>query len=206
MELDITNTTNETKIINANKNRDLQLQENLTMNLKNGTLTKIYLDSKRYYFLYKNHFINTNIPNNLLVYYHGSRDIALDCVFTSTDIINSFGNENWYIIFGQCDGVIEKPYIHPNYNHIAYGEIYWNITYKQNMFVDIAYTNEIVTNTIQNYNIDKKVFIGHSNGGVFGLLLPIHLPNLFDIIISHQGGLGYDPFFRLDFELQPVLI
>ena len=38
---------------------------------------------------------------------------------------------------------------------------------------------------------------------MFGLLLPIHLPNIFTGIISHQGGLGYDPGFYLDFELLP---
>lgn len=42
-------------------------------------------------------------------------------------------------------------------------------------------------------------FVGHSNGGVFGCLLAIYRCNIFNGIVSHMGGIGYDPHFYLDF-------
>ncbi len=202
----------DSRLIKANYYRSEQLNLISNIKLKNGTLTKIYLTSTRYFYLFTNNINNdtnntiNNIPikNNLLVYYHGSRDIALDCALNSTDLINNFGNESWHIVFGQCSGVIEQPYIHENYNHVAYGEIYWKINQIENLTDDIDYTKQLIEYMDTNYKINKKVFIGHSNGGVFGMLLPIYFskkPNFFDIIVSHQGGLGFDPYFRLDFHL-----
>lgn len=53
----------------------------------------------------------------------------------------------------------------------------------------------------ENYNINNVFFIGHSNGGVFALLLSLYIPNMFKGIVSHCGGVGYDPSFYLDFKL-----
>lgn len=51
----------------------------------------------------------------------------------------------------------------------------------------------------ESYTIRRIFSIGHSNGGVFNLQLAIYLPNTFAGIISHQGGIGYDPGYYLDF-------
>lgn len=53
----------------------------------------------------------------------------------------------------------------------------------------------------EQYNIQNSYFIGHNNGGVFALLLALYTPNLFTGIVSHEGGVGYDPGLYLNFKL-----
>jgi hypothetical protein len=187
----------------ASEYKRIQLDET-TFAVDNGIITKILIDD-RYFFIFVNNKIDHTKQINLLVFYHGSRDIAMNCILSSTSLIKTFGNDNdWLVAFGQCDGKIQEPYIHSGYGKIAYGEIYWGITDIQNKQKDIKYTRKLVEYIQNNYNINKKVMMGHSNGGVFSLLMPIHLPNLFDMIISHQGGMGFDPYFGLDFDLVKI--
>ena len=184
----------------ASEYKRIQLEETLFV-VDAGIIKKILIDD-RYFFIFLNNDIDYTKQLNLLLFYHGSRDIAMNCVLSSTTLIKTFGNDNnWLVAFGQCDGEIHEPYIHKGYGKIAYGEIYWNITNIQNKQKDIEYTRKIVEIIQNNYNINKKIMMGHSNGGVFSLLIPIYLPNLFDIIVSHQGGMGFDPYFGLDFDL-----
>jgi len=180
-----------------------QIQSNNTEYVTtNGTIKKVFVDTTRYFFIYENNNVDYNEDVNLLVFYHGSRDIAMNCILESTSLIDTFGNDkNWIVTFGQCNGEIKNPYVHVGYGKVAYGEIYWGITGVQNMKCDIEYTRQLVEIMNTKYKINKKVIIGHSNGGVFSLLIPIYLPNLFDFVISHQGGMGFDPLFGLDFEL-----
>lgn len=106
------------------------------------------------------------------------------------------------IAFGQARGKQIHPYKHEVYNNISHGELYFEIRDNTSGFhEDIKYTNDVIEDLKLNYDIDNKkiYFVGHSNGGVFGCLLSIYLPNTFKGIISHMGGIGYDPHFYLDF-------
>ena len=193
----------ETRLESAVHFKKLQLDCE-TVRTAGGSLSKCYVGN-RYFYYYVSDCFTEDIDINLIVYYHGSRDIAINCALNSTNLIDTFGSSNWIVVFGQADCEIKDPYIHPNYNHIAYGEIYWGINLCQNMLDDVSYTKQIINSLEAKYpKINRKVMMGHSNGGVFALLIPIYLPNMFDTIISHQGGLGFDPLFRLDFELVNV--
>lgn len=101
--------------------------------------------------------------------------------------------QNLLIAFGQADGIQEYPHKHEHYdNHITHGELYFEIRDITNGFEnDLEYTKMLIQDIKKNYNIDNDriYFIGHSNGGVFGCLLTIHLPNTFKAI-SHMGGKG----------------
>lgn len=63
------------------------------------------------------------------------------------------------------------------------------------------YTRALVGDMKEQYSINNVYFIGHSNGGVFALLLAIYTPNMFKGIISHMGGIGYDPDLYLNFNV-----
>ncbi len=184
----------------ALQSKHIQLNQNEY--ITNGGIIKKISIGDRYFFIYINNDIDYNDGINLLLFYHGSRDIAMNCILSTTSLIKTFGSDkSWIVVFGQCDGIIQDPYIHKGYGKIAYGEIYWGITGVQNMYEDIEYTKNIVQIMSTRYNINKKAIMGHSNGGVFSLLIPIFLSNLFDFVISHQGGIGFDPLFGLDFHL-----
>lgn len=188
----------EDKILEASKIKQIQLEKN-EFEIENGIIRKIFI-GERYFYIYTNNNIDYTKETNLFIFCHGSRDIAMDCILSSTSLISTFG-DNFIVIFGQCTGIIQEPYIHKNFGNIAYGEIYWGITNVQNKDADIEYINKIVNFADNNYKINKRIIMGHSNGGVFVLLMAIYLPNIFDAIISHQGGIGWDPLFGLDFEL-----
>lgn len=200
METEKKNILNNIKVQNTKYNNYKKIQLGTDeYNTGEGTIKKIFIND-RYFFIYNDNAVNYNEKINLLLFYHGSRDIAINCILESTSLINTFGKNNWLIVFGQCDGTIQEPYI-SKYGKIAYGEIYWGITGLQNRDDDIQYTKNILQYVETKYKINKKVMLGHSNGGVFSLLIPIYLPSVFDIIISHQGGIGFDPYFCLDFHL-----
>lgn len=180
---------------------------------KYGHLHTIHLNNNRYGFLHVPDNYNCSFClgkpyshkyNGLLLIYHGSRDIAFDYIFKQcTYLLEEFSKQNYLLFFGQSDGVIkDEPYIHPKYKHVSYGELYWGIRSGQNMMEDIQYTKDAI-NTISNlFRNDCPTFIfSHSNGAVFSLLLTVHMPNTFKAIISHQGGLGYDSGFYIDFDL-----
>jgi hypothetical protein len=190
----------ENKILEASKIKQIQLEKN-EFQTECGIIKKIFL-GERYFYCYINNNIDYTKEINLFLFCHGSRDIAMNCIMSSTSLISTFGSDkNYIVVFGQCDGVIQEPYIHKFFGKIAFGEIYWKITGVQNKEIDIEYINQIVKYIDNNYKINKKIIMGHSNGGVFCLLMAIYLPNTFDAIISHQGGIGFDPLFCLDFDL-----
>jgi predicted esterase len=169
---------------------DLQ-QTHSDVETQYGTLKYISFGSRYGYYL-KPH----NDCQNLLLFYHGSRGSALGKALIDTKLLKYASEYNMILFFGQCDGILEAPTIHPIYHHVTFGEIYWGIKESQNMKADIEYTK----NVINHFKPQYTYYIGHSNGGVFALLLAVYLPNTFNAIISHKGGLGYDTQFYVDFD------
>lgn len=142
-------------------------------------------------------------PNDvvdLIVFYHGSRDTAWCQILEYTNLHSIEGK--FVIAYGQCSGTIQKPVIHPHYGSASFGEIYWEIRHAHPQLTeDILYTRAVVADMKEQYNIRNVYFCGHSNGGVFGLLLALYTPNMFTSIVSHMGGIGYDPGLYLNFKL-----
>lgn len=136
-------------------------------------------------------------PNtSALVFYHGSRGLAWVSLLFKTNFLESFDGT---IIFGQAWGDVLYPLIHPTFGGISYGELYFEIRDIIPQFqIDLEYTKYLV-NILKSFSTNIY-FVGHSNGGVFGLLLALY-PGLFTGIISHMGGIGWDPHFYLDFSL-----
>ena len=154
------------------------------------------------YYLHTSPIPNHTNKNDLILFYHGSRDIAWTQVLEYTNFVDIAKSNNYIVAFGQSSGIINKPEIHPYYGDASFGELYWEIrdTYPQ-FDEDLAYTENIISNIKSKYEINNIYFIGHSNGGVFALLLALYMPNTFTKIVSHMGGIGYDPAFYLDFSL-----
>jgi len=143
---------------------------------------------------------NPNVALDMILFYHGSRDIAWTQVLEYTNLL-SIG-EKYVVAFGQSSGTIQKPELHPYYGYASFGEIFWEIRHAHpQLEEDIFYTRAIVGDMKEQYNIKNVYFIGHSNGGVFGLMLALYTPNLFTAIVSHMGGIGYDPGLYLNFKL-----
>jgi len=163
---------------------------------KSNIIKKNILD-QRYYL----HTIPTQIDNDLILFYHGSRDIAWTQILEYTNLAN-LTNKNYITAFGQSSGTINKPVIHPDYKYASFGELYWEIRNTVLQFEeDLLYTKTIISEITSQYKINNIYFIGHSNGGVFALLLALYMPNVFTGIVSHMGGIGFDPFFYLDFNI-----
>lgn len=156
-----------------------------------GTLKYLSFGT-RYGYYFKTH----DDCHNLLLFYHGSRDCALNQALIETTLLKYASEYNMIIFFGQADGVLEEPTIHPIYNDINFGHLYWAIKESQNMIADIEYTKQV----IDYFKSSNVYYIGHSNGGVFSSLLAIYLPNTFKAIVNHKGGLGYDTGFYIDFD------
>jgi len=94
------------------------------------------------------------------------------------------------------------PIVDPDFGYASFSEIFWEIRHGHpQLDEDLMYTRAIVGDMKEQYNIGNVYFIGHSNGGVFGLLLALYFPNLFTGITSHCGGLGFDPGLYLNFKL-----
>jgi len=146
---------------------------------------------------------DSNNTVDMILFYHGSRDIAWAQILEYTNLL-SIG-EKYVVAFGQCSGVIQKPEIHPHYGYASFGEIFWEIRHAHSQLEeDLLYTRAIVGDMRDQYKIRNVYFIGHSNGGVFGLLLALYTPNIFTAIVSHMGGIGYDPGLHLNFKLLNV--
>ena len=160
-----------------------------------GTLKFLSLGSRYGYYI-----VPPTYECGVLFFYHGSRGIALAKALVDTQLLKYASVYRTIIFFGQADGVIEAPHIQPIYNHITYGEIYWGIRSAQNMESDFEYTNNMISYFKSHYHAQNFYYIGHSNGGVFALLLSVFLPNSFTAIVSHKGGLGFDKLFYLDFD------
>lgn len=172
------------------------IYENIANIMVNG-IVKEDLFNDRYYL----HTIPENKDNsyNLIVFYHGSRDIAWAQVLEYTELHK---NNKYIVAFGQASGEISKPVIDPDYGYASFGEIFWEIRHGHQQFTeDILYTRALVGDMKEQYNINNVYFIGHSNGGVFALLLALYTPNLFNKIVSHMGGIGYDPDVYFNFDI-----
>ena len=132
--------------------------------------------------------------HDVIIYYHGSRDIAI----TQSEYTNLLSlNDKYIIAFGQASGEQCTPYV-DEYGFAAFGEIYWGLAGDQ-FEEDLLYTRALILDLQDQYNINNIYFIGHSNSGVFALLLALYLPNTFTKIVSHMGGIGYDPCLQLQF-------
>ena len=154
----------------------------------------------RYYLHQPPKNINNEAECNLIIFYHGSRDIAWTQILEYTNL--TMINEKYIVAFGQASGTIEKPYIHPDHGYASFGEIFWDINDTHTQFTeDLLYTKALINDMQERYTINKIYFVGHSNGGVFALLLTLYMPNVFTGIVSHMGGIGYDPEFYLNFNL-----
>jgi predicted esterase len=139
-----------------------------------------------------------------LIYYHGSRGTAWEQVLKITTFHINPLYDDFYLVYGQCDiQNITEPFIHSAYNHPCFGEIYWEIRdFTPGFSEDLEYTKLLVEKLRNDHtDIEDIYFIGHSNGGVFALLMALYLPNAFKGIVSHQGGLGFDPLYYLPFEI-----
>lgn len=66
---------------------------------------------------------------------------------------------------------------------------------------DILYTRALVGDMKDQYKINNVYFIGHSNDGVFALLLALYTPNMFKGIVSHMGCIWYDPDVYFNFKI-----
>lgn len=162
----------------------------------NGINKEIILNDRYYLHTTPKHM---NISHDLILFYHGSRDIAWTQVLEYTNLLSL--DEKYIVAFGQSSGTIEKPQIHPDYGYASFGEIFWEIREGHvQLDEDILYTRAIVNDLQEQYQIKNTYFIGHSNGGVFALLLALGTPNLFNGIVSHMGGIGYDPGLYLNFK------
>jgi pimeloyl-ACP methyl ester carboxylesterase len=169
-----------------------QLQQTHTdVETQYGTLKYLSLGT-RYGYYFKPHDKCTN----LLLFYHGSRDCALNQALIETTLLKYATEYNMIVFFGQADGVLEQPTIHPIYKDINFGHLYWSIKESQNMIKDIEYTKRV----IEYFKLPNVYYIGHSNGGVFSSLLAVYLPTTFRAIVNHKGGLGYDTGFYIDFD------
>ena len=160
-----------------------------------GTLKFLSLNNRYGYYI-----VPPNYQSKVLFFYHGSRSIALEKALISSNLLKLASEYGMIVFFGQADGVINAPEIHPIYNNSTFGEVYWGIKSNQNMEADFQYTSDAINYFKTNYNSDCFYYMGHSNGGVFALLLAVWLPNSFRAIVSHKGGLGYDKMFYLDFD------
>ena len=183
-----------------------------------GTTSRVEVSNERHFYLHEplNFGRSKRVP--LLVVFHGSRGNALYMALEITrwiertpelgDFIIAFGQAE-ISPYHQVDPIVaaadpgnEYAWMHPFYG-ITFGERYWEIRdYEPKFQQDVAYAREIVETVEQGYNIDpsRKLYLGHSNGGVFCLQLMIHEPNLFTAYCSHMGGIGYDPNFIIDFD------
>jgi predicted esterase len=149
---------------------------------------------------------NSSLPQesrssyDLLIFFHGSRGNVYNQLALTN--LSSYLSQGIITAYGQCSGEMVEPYVHPSYRAINYGEIYWEIRDRDPQFhEDVSYTREIIRYMRDHYPIHRIFTIGHSNGGVFNIQLALHMPNIFAGIVSHQGGIGYDPRYYLDFSV-----
>ena len=165
-----------------------------------NNIIKEFILNDRYYL----HTIPKNACTSydLILFYHGSRDIAWSQILEYTNLLSI--NEKYIVAFGQASGTINKPEIHPDHGYASFGEIFWEIRDSEQLDEDLLYTRAIVNDMKEQYMIKNVYFIGHSNGGVFALLLALYTPNMFKGIVSHMGGIGYDPGLNLNFKLLEI--
>ena len=147
------------------------------------------------------------IPKNnnvkyCMFFFHGSRDLHFDVAMNSTNL----QHENFIVVYFQGDnqGVLnlEPPHIHKHHGYVSFGENFFEIRHGTDNFKnDVDYVKMVRNYILEKYDINIFYAVGHSNGGVFLCLAPIFLSGMFKKIISHQGGMGYDEWFNVPFEL-----
>jgi poly(3-hydroxybutyrate) depolymerase len=137
---------------------------------------------------------------DLVVFLHGSRDIALMQALEDTNLLQETRRRGMMVAFGQCRGTIEDPHPDERFGSLCFGEIYWGIKNSEDAQADIDYVAALVADVRSRVAIRHVHAIGHSNGGVFVLLLALAHPSLFATVVSHQGGLGWDPECVFDFD------
>ena len=83
-----------------------------TTNITVDGIVKELLFDDRYYL----HTVpkDTNKTYDLIVFYHGSRDIAWTQILEYTTLCE-IDKDNYIIAFGQASGTISKPEIHPEF-------------------------------------------------------------------------------------------
>lgn len=89
------------------------------------------------------------------------------------------------------------------FEDLSFGEKYFEVLDSRPKFhEDIQYVREAVDFVTSRLCIDprRRFLVGHSNGGVFALQVLLHLPRLFTAVCSHQGGIGMQASFYLDFD------
>jgi predicted esterase len=147
-------------------------------------------------------FLYTIKENNksydLLLFYHGSCDSAWANALEYTGF--SELDDNIITVYGQASGNIVPSHKHSIYSYTSFGELFWEIRDCVKGFdEDLDYTKIVIEIMKKMYDIKKVYFVSHSNGGVFALLMAVYMSNYFDAIVSHQGGMGFDPHFYVDF-------
>jgi poly(3-hydroxybutyrate) depolymerase len=102
------------------------------------------------------------------------------------------------------------PYLCPVWGHVAHGELYWEIrdafaTFHDDLHYLCAIVSDVhdqlIAERVARIDLRRVYLMGHSNGGVFSLLALLYLPGLFRAVCSHMGGIGWDPYFYLPFEI-----
>ena len=164
----------------------------------------------------------------LLVYLPGSRNNAMWCALEQTRLIEKSISTSRFgemvVVFLQAvkdEGEREREKERKNnvapwggegglfcgvdrrFQHLSFGEHYFEVLDSRPKFhTDLQYVKEVVDVVTSSYKIDphRKFLVGHSNGGVFALQVLLHLPRLFTAVCSHQGGIGMEPSFCLDFD------
>lgn len=157
-----------------------------------GKLEYVKINDREIYI----HIPRTN-ASKVLIFLHGSRGSALIHAMHRTNLIKF---TNYIIIFAQATGTKKDPHLHKYYNQISFGKLYFEIRDTTPGFKkDLQFMNDILDYAENKFCVENYYLMGHSNGGVFACLMAVHLGHRFKGIISHMGGIGYDPHFYLDF-------
>lgn len=175
------------------------------INTEFGKLEYVKINNQRE--IYVHIPLNTK-PSKMLIFLHGSRGSALIHAMCRTNLIKFI---DYIVIFAQAIGNKKEPHLHKYYNHISFGKLYFEIRDIAPGFIkDLGFIDDIFDYTLKRFNIEDYYLMGHSNGGVFACLMAVYLGHKFKGIISHMGGIGFDPHFYLDFtkctNIKPLII
>lgn len=183
------------QIVNLYQKYTRQLEEDRHIPTDYGRLEHVILKNEREIYV---HTPKNVQPSRLIIFLHGSRGSALMHAMYRTQLIRF---PEYILIFAQATGVKQEPYIHEHYNHVSFGELYFEIRDTCSGFIkDLNFMNDILRYSHERFpSIDDYYLIGHSNGGVFACLMAVYIGHKFKTIISHMGGIGFDPHFYLDF-------
>jgi predicted esterase len=196
--------TEQQKIVNLYYEHNETLAKEGFITTQFGKLKHVKLATREFYV----HIPLKTVPSKILIFLHGSRGNALIHAMYRTSLIRF---TDYIVIFAQAKGNQKPPHLHKYYNQISFGKLYFEIRDTVPGFKDdLQFMNDILNYGNTEFNIDNYYLMGHSNGGVFACLMAIYLGDRFKGIISHKGGIGFDPNFYLDFtkcyNVKPLLI